>query len=202
VYYEIGESPMPYLYLPFGPEVMSGLTFHVRTAVDDPSLPQMLRRELRASDARIRVPFAMTFAEARALPLYPSRVMAAVSSAFGTLALLLTAIGLYGVVMYAVSQRTREFAVRLALGARPADIVRGVLRHELVVVSVGLAVGTAGAVALSQLLRGFLVGSSEADLVTIVGWAAVLLATAAAASYLPARRATRIDPAAVLGGRH
>lgn len=201
VHYEIGEAPMPYFYMPLGPVVMGGLTFTLRTAADDGALPQLLRRELRASDPRIRVPFAMTFEDARAVPLYPSRAMAAVSGAFGALALILTGIGLYGVVMYAVSQRTREFAVRLALGATPSDILGGVVRHGVVLAAAGLAVGIAGAMALAQLLRGFVIGVSAVDSTSLAVWCAVLLAIAAAASYVPARRATRIDPAAVLGGR-
>ena len=201
-YYSVGESPQPYFYLPFGPMVMDALTFQLRTTGSDASLAQTVRRVLRDADSRIRVPSAIAFEQARQMPLYPSRAMAIVSGTFGTLALLLTMIGLYGVVMYAVSQRTREFAVRIALGARPADILRGVVQQGLVMAGIGLVVGVVGALALARLLRGFLVGVSAFDPVTIAGWCAVLAALAVIASYLPAKRATRIDPAAVLAGRH
>jgi putative ABC transport system permease protein len=200
-YYSIGEAPRPYFYVPFGPVVMGGLIFQLRTSSADVTLPNTLRRELRAADSRIRVPMAISFAEARQMPLYPSRAMAAVSSTFGVLALMLTTIGLYGVVMYAVSQRTREFAVRMALGARPGDIMRGVVRHGLAMAGAGLMIGAAGAVLLARLLRGFLIGVSVSDPLTIAGWCVVLAAVALVASYLPARRATHIDPAAVLSGR-
>ena len=113
----------------------------------------------------------------------------------------MTMIGLYGVVMYAVSQRTREFAVRMALGARPGDILRGVVRQALLMAGIGLVVGVAGALVLARLLRGFLVGVSAFDPFTIAVWSGVLAGLALVASYVPAKRATRIDPAAVLAGR-
>ena len=200
-YYSVGESPRPYFYLPFGPFVMDALTFQLRTNGAEAVLAQAVRRELRDTDSRIRVPFALAFEQARQMSLYPSRAMAIVSGTFGTLALLLTMIGLYGVVMYAVSQRTREFAVRMALGARPGDILRGVVRQALLMAGIGLVVGVAGALVLARLLRGFLVGVSAFDPFTIAVWSGVLAGLALVASYVPAKRATRIDPAAVLAGR-
>lgn len=200
-YYSIGEAPRPYFYVPFGPVVMSGLMFQLRTSGTDLTLSNALRRELRSSDPRIRVPIAISFQDARQMPLYPGRLMAIISGIFGALALLLTVIGLYGVVMYAASQRTREFAVRMALGARPADILRGVVRHGVMMAGTGIIIGIAGAPMLARLLRGFLVGVSASDPLTIVTWCGVLAAVALVASYVPARRATRIDPAAVLTGR-
>jgi putative ABC transport system permease protein len=200
-YYRVGEAPRPFFYLPFGPITMNGLTFQLRTRGPDDTLPQLLRRELRASDPRIRVPLAMTFDAARQLPLYPSRTMATISATFGVLALVLTLVGLYGVVMYAVSERTREFALRMALGARPGDILRGVVRRGVATAAVGVALGAAAAMGLARLLAGFLVGVSPVDPLTIAGWSLVLLVLAAAASYWPARRATKIDPAAALSGR-
>jgi len=146
----------------------------------------------------VRVPMAMSFAAARQLPLYPSRALAAISGAFGVLALLLTVVGLYGVVMYAVTERTREFALRMALGARPRDILSGVVRRGLATTAIGLLLGAVVAALLARLLTGFLVGVSSFDPLTLTGWSLTLLAIAALASYLPARRATAIDPAATL----
>ena len=200
-YYSIGETPRPYFYVPFGPVTPAGLIFHLRTSAGSSTLAQALRRELRATDPRIRVPLAISFAEARQMPLYASRAMAALSSTFGALALGLTIIGLYGVMTYGVSQRLREFAVRMALGARPGDILRGVVRHGLRMVATGMILGIGGAVAIGRLLESFLVGVSPFDPLTIGGWCAIMVAVAVIASYLPARRATRIDPAAVLTGR-
>jgi putative ABC transport system permease protein len=124
--------------------------------------------------------------------------MAAISTTFGVLALLLTVVGLYGIVMYTVSQRTREFALRIALGARPADILRSVVRRGVVMTMGGVALGTAGATLLARLLTGFLVGVSAFEPLAIGLWALVVVAIAAVAAYLPARRAMRIDPAAAL----
>ena len=197
-YYRIGEAPRPFFYLPFGPELMNALTFHLRTSADDQALHQVLRRELRATDPRVRVPLAMSYAAARQLPLYPSRTLAAVSATFGVLALLLTVVGLYGVVMYAVTERTREFALRMALGARPGDILRGVVRRGMATTAIGVLLGAVVAALLARLLTGFLIGVSPFDPLTLVGWSLTLMAIAAVASYLPARRATAIDPAATL----
>lgn len=135
------------------------------------------------------------------MPLYASRAMAALSSTFGILALALTVIGLYGVVTYGVSQRLREFAVRMALGARPGDILRGVVQHGLKLVAAGILLGIGAALAIARLLDSFLVGVSAFDPLTFAGWCVVMIVVALIASYLPARRATRIDPAAVLTGR-
>jgi predicted permease len=197
-YAQVGEAPAPYFYLPFGPFPAPGLTFQLRTAVPAETLAPVVRRELRASDARIRVPIAMSFDAARQLPLYPSRTMAAMSTTFGVLALLLTVVGLYGVVMYSVNERTREFALRVALGASPADILHGVLRRGVLMTLGGLVLGTAGAALLARLLTGFLVGVSAFEPLAIAGWAVFVLAITAVAAYLPARHATRIDPASAL----
>lgn len=201
-YYSAGEAPRPYFYLPFGPVVMAGLTFQIRTGEGaGDSLAQVLRRELRAPDARIRVPVAMPYEQLRQVELYPSRVMASVSGTFGVLALLLTVVGIYGVMMYSVSQRTREFAVRLALGARPSELLRGVVSQGLVITGLGVAVGIGLALALGRLLRSFLFGVSTFDPATFAGWTAALIIVAVVAAYVPARRVTNIDPAAALNGR-
>ena len=196
----IGEAPHPYFYLPFGPITMDSLAFHVR-AVADVALTQALRRELRAADPRIRLHAIMPYEQVRQIPLYPSRVMATLSGAFGIMTLLLTVIGLYGVVTYAVSQRKREFAVRVALGARPIDIVRRVLKGAVQMMIVGVALGIAVALLLARLLQGFLFGVSRFDVLTF-GWlTATLMTIALIAAYLPARRAAKMDVAAALTGR-
>jgi len=127
--------------------------------------------------------------------------MASISGAFGVLVFLLAIVGLHSVVMYAVSQRTREFAVRIALGARPADIVRGVMGQSLRMTALGVVAGGAVATALVYLMRGFLFGVSPFDPLTFAGGALLLGVVAVVAAYLPARRATRIDPAAALWRR-
>ena len=117
---------------------------------------------------------------------------------FGGLALLLAAVGLYGMLAFVVSERSREFGVRLALGARPAVVVRQVLRRSLALVGAGLASGLAAALGLGRVLAGLLYGVSPRDATTLGAVALVLGLVALLASYLPARRASQVDPALAL----
>jgi ABC-type antimicrobial peptide transport system permease subunit len=117
---------------------------------------------------------------------------------FAGLALFLAALGLYGVVSCLVGERTHEMGVRLALGARPSSLVSMVLGRSLVLAGAGLVIGTGAALALSRLLQGLLFGVGPRDLRTLAGVAGVLLVATTAAAWLPARRAARLDPAAVL----
>ena len=114
---------------------------------------------------------------------------------FGLLALALTSIGIYGVIAYSVAQRTREMGLRIALGADPAAVRHLVLRHAMTMVGIGLAVGLAGALLLGRAMSSLLYGLSGADPWSLVGATLTLIAVSAVASYLPARRASRIDPA-------
>ena len=118
--------------------------------------------------------------------------------AFSILALVLASCGIYGVISYGVVQRTREFGIRMALGARAADVRMSVLREGLVLAVVGVAVGIAAAFALSQLMSKLLFSVTTTDPATFLVTPAVLIVVAALASYIPARRATRIDPAIAL----
>ena len=113
---------------------------------------------------------------------------------FGGLALLLAAVGIYGVIAYSVAQRTSEMGLRLALGAPRSAVVRLVLRRGLTPVAIGLAVGTIGALGLTRVMRGLLYGVSPTDAVAFAGAAAVLGIVAVAAAYVPASRAARLDP--------
>jgi predicted permease len=122
------------------------------------------------------------------------RLVARLSGAFGLLAVLLASIGLYGVMSWTMTRRTREIGVRMALGARPRGIVQLVLRETLLVVSIGIAIGIPLALAGTRLIRGMLFGLGAADPVVIVSASILLLAVATLAGYLPARRAARVDP--------
>lgn len=111
---------------------------------------------------------------------------------------MLTAVGLYGVIAYTVLQRTREFGIQLALGASQTRVLRGVLRRGLVLVGAGVVVGVIGAAALSRVLRALLYEVSATDPAVFAGIVALLVGVGVVASYIPARRATRVDPAVAL----
>jgi len=122
------------------------------------------------------------------------RFNATLLASFAGLALVLAAVGLYGVVSYSVVQHTREFGIRMALGASAATVRGGVLRQSLVLALVGVAAGLVGALALTRLLSGLLYDVSATDPAVFAGIALLLTAVALLAAYLPARRATRVDP--------
>lgn len=130
--------------------------------------------------------------------LLNDRLIATLSTAFGVLATLLAVIGLYGVMAYTVARRTREIGVRMALGAVPGHVVWLVMREVLVLVGSGIALGLAAAFGLSRLITSQLYGLTPNDPLTIAGAAAILGVVALLAGYIPARRATRVDPTLAL----
>ena len=137
---------------------------------------------------------AAPLAEYNALLLMPLKLAASMLAALGVIAFLLAAVGLYGVMSYAVSQRTREMGIRMALGARPREVLGAVVREGMLLTAGGVAIGVALALASMRLLAGFLIGVSPFDPLTFAAASLFLGAVAAVASFLPAHRATRIDP--------
>jgi ABC-type antimicrobial peptide transport system permease subunit len=129
-----------------------------------------------------------------ALPLFPARVAAVLLGSFGVLALTLAAIGIFGVMSYLVSQRTREIGIRMALGASTQGILRLVVGHGLKLIVLGMGIGLVAAVAGTRLMSGLLYGVSATDSLTFGAIALLLIGVAMLACYLPARRATRVDP--------
>jgi putative ABC transport system permease protein len=132
------------------------------------------------------------------LSLLPMNVGAAVVGGFGLLALALAAIGIYGVMAYSVSQRTREIGIRMALGAQARDVLSLVVRQGMVLALAGLGLGLAGAVVLTRLMSSVLVGVSATDAATFIIVSLLLALVVFVACYIPARRATRVDPMAAL----
>jgi ABC-type antimicrobial peptide transport system permease subunit len=130
--------------------------------------------------------------------LFQERLTARLSSLFGVLALLLACIGLYGLLSYEVTRRTQEIGIRMALGARGGDVLRTVVAHGITLVVVGTAVGTAVSFAVTRYLGSILFEVKPSDPITLGGVAAILLVVALAACFVPARRATRIDPLVAL----
>jgi ABC-type antimicrobial peptide transport system permease subunit len=170
------------------------MTLHVRLAGDADSFLPVLRREIRAVDSELPILRLATMRRETGFATWPQRVAATLLGACAALALLLAAVGLYGVVAYAVSQRTREIGVRMALGAGRGAIVRMVLEGSMKVVALGLAIGFVLALVAGRVVKSFLGDVSFADPLALVMGPLVMIACALAASWLPARRAARIDP--------
>jgi ABC-type antimicrobial peptide transport system permease subunit len=139
-----------------------------------------------------------TFTELTAEAMSQERIIATLSSFFGLLALLLASVGLYGVMAYAVARRTREIGVRLALGAQTGDVLKLVIRQGMALVAVGLIIGLAVAMTLTRFIAGQLYGVGATDPATFAAISLLLSAVALPACYLPARRATKVDPMVAL----
>ena len=140
----------------------------------------------------------MTLSELRRVPLFPGRAMATISVLFGLVTLVLTAVGLYGVVSYSVSRRTHEIGIRMALGAEHRDIVRLILTIGILPTATGVIAGIAAASASTHLLSSQLFGVSPTDPLTFAAVALLLVLVALAACLFPARRAARVDPITAL----
>ena len=197
-YRSLGDRARPYFYTPLFQSYQPRMTLVVRTSGEPTALAGTVRAQLRALDPNLPVAEVRTLEEQFDLSLLPARVAAYTLGGFGLLALALAAMGVYGVVSYSVAQRTREIGVRVALGAGARDVMRLVLGEGLSVVGLGLALGLALAFAVARLFAGFLYGVGAADPLTFVGVPALLGAIALAAGYLPARRATKVDPMVAL----
>jgi putative ABC transport system permease protein len=193
-YATLGENARPYIYQPLLQIYASKMTLVVRTTGNPETLSAAVREQIRSLDPNLPVSQITTLAERVDFALFPARLGAALLGAFGLLALGLAATGIYGVIAYSVSQRTQEFGIRMALGADDADVRRMVLREGLKVVLIGVTAGLALSLAATRLIAGFLYGVGANDPLTFVGVPALLTVVALLACYLPARRATKVDP--------
>ena len=174
------------------------LSFVVRTDGDPARLMPTMRSLIGRVDPNVGIDALIPMNQLVASSLTRQRFYAAVMGAFAAIAVLLSAVGIYGVLAYAVGQRTREFGVRTALGARSRDVLALVLRQGLGLTSIGIGIGLAGAMALTRYLEGMLYDVTPLDPLTYVAVVALFVAVTSLASYLPARRATRIDPLTAL----
>jgi predicted permease len=194
-YNGVAEDPIPFIYRPIRQDYQPAATLHVRGAGDAASLAPAVRREVQSIDPTLSIFNVRTLEEQVAESLAPLRMNVILLTTFGTLALLLASIGLYGVASYSVAQRTREIGVRMALGARASSVLRLVLGHGLMLVGLGLLLGLALAFVLGGAVPAdLLANTSPRDPLTFLGTSVLLAAVALIASYVPARRATRIDP--------
>ena len=194
----LGEAPRNMIYLPYSQRFARSLTVLARTSADPEQTALAMIAAGRGVDPDLWVWEAKTLTRHLALMTLPMQLTAFILSAFAVLALVLAAIGLYGVVSYAVAQRTREVGVRMALGADGRTVVRLLAASGLKLVLAGGAVGLGLAVLVTRLLGGLLFDIDTLDPLTFIGVPAVLGLTALLAAYLPARRASRVSPVAAL----
>jgi predicted permease len=192
---EAGEGQF---YLPALQKPELTLYFVVRAAGSDAPLPGAIRQTVRALDPQLPIGRLSSTPALVGRALARERFNMLLLSTFSGVALAIAAVGLYGLLAFLVTERTREIGIRLALGGRPGRILRAVIGEGLLLSGAGLALGCAAALLTAPLLRGLLFGTEPTDPLTYAGIAGVLLVVAGAASYVPARRATRIDPVAVL----
>lgn len=194
----LSQGPKPAFYRPFPQEYSAHMTVLMRVHGDPSPLFGDVRRTMRDVNPDLAIVDLRTVDQLLDGMVAQRRVPATILSLVGLLGLLLSAVGLYGVVAYGVRERAREIGIRLALGARPADVKRLVLRRGFTIVGIGLAIGAVGTVGLAQVVRSRLFGVGPADPATLAAVGAVLIATSLAALYLPARWASRLEPAHTL----
>ncbi|HYL38999.1 MAG TPA: ABC transporter permease [Bryobacteraceae bacterium] len=194
-YRDIGEAPIPFLYLPFAQQFSSVMTLHVESTGDPAALAAPVLAEIRRLDPGTPVQDLQTLDHFfKEVALIGNRIIAQVVTVIGLFGLLLASTGLYGVIAYAVSRRTREIGIRMAIGADPEGVARLVLRQGMLLTLWGVAIGLVLALALSKLLGSLLVGVSSHDPMVFLLVPLILAGVSLLACYLPARRAARVDP--------
>jgi putative ABC transport system permease protein len=188
----------PELYVPHAQVPMWSMGLVIRTAGNPEDLARLVQAEVSAIDRDVPVYDVKTMDQYLGTAVAQPRFNALLLGMFGLLALTLTAIGLYGVIAYSVAQRTREIGIRIALGAQTTSVMTMVVRHGLVLTSIGLLIGVAGAIYLTELLAKMLYNISPTDTMTFLWTGVVLSAVAFIASVVPARRAAKVDPMVAL----
>jgi predicted permease len=197
-YRTLTEDDAPILYAPLSQNHETGMVLYVRTSGDPAALAGAVRREVQSLEPNLALPDLRTLEQTLASSLYVPRMGAVLLAGFAALALLLAAVGVYGVTSFGVAQRTREIGVRMALGARAPDVMRLVVKDGMRLVAIGVALGLALALGAGRSLESFLYGVHARDALTFVVVSVVLAAVALAACLVPARRATKMDPLAAL----
>ena len=200
-YYELGEQPRSYFYLPTSQRYQPDMILHVRTKGNPLARLDEIRSEIRRIDRDMPTYDAKTLRQHLDVSLFLQRMVATMLGGFGLLALTLAAGGLYGSMSYYVSQRRHEIGVRMALGAKQTDVLMLIVRQGLKVALIGIGIGLVAAFILSRLITSLLYGISAVDPVTFGATPLLLVLVALAATYVPARRAARVDPLIALRGQ-
>ena len=195
----ISEPPPPTFYLPYLQQGSSRATLELRTKGDPIALVSLVRQQIGAVDPKLTPLSVLTMADAfSSNGLFSYRIVAILGGAFGLIALSLAVVGLYGVVSFLVSRRTQEIGIRMALGAQRSSVLRMILLNGISLAAAGLVIGMVVALAAAPLMRSLLGGVSPRDPLTVVAISLILLTATSVASWIPAQRATRVDPNAAL----
>ena len=193
-YQRLGEPPTPFYYLAQEQHWSESMSIVIRTTGDPQVVAPVLRSAASSFDETLPVSDIRTMTRHLGIALMPARLAGAALGVFGLLGLVLASVGMYGVMAYTVSQRRREIGIRMAIGAAGGDVVGMIMKQGLSLVIIGAAIGIGGALAASRLLRGVLYSPSVIDPMTFAGVPLLLTAVAALASWLPARRASGVNP--------
>jgi predicted permease len=197
-YNSLSETTPTFVYFPIRQFWSPKQTLVVRTAGDPAVLVPGIQRAVRALDPGLPRATMITLRDANSIVLLPQRVAAIVTGALGVVGLLLASVGLYGIIAYSVSRRTREIGIRLALGARNSGVVGMIVREGMRLAAIGVVLGLILAAGGARLIAGFLFTVSPLDAMTFSGMSLLFILVALVASYLPARRAASADPMAIL----
>jgi putative ABC transport system permease protein len=197
-YAALSEGVSPVVYFPLAQQHETGVTLYVRAAGSPENLVSQLRREIQAIEPNLPVPDVHTVRETVGTSLYVPRMGAILLTVFGGLAMLLAALGVYGVLAFSIARRTREIGIRVALGADRGRVLRLIVREGMTLVVMGLATGLAAGWFGATAIRGFLFDVSPRDVTAFTVVPLILAAVALVACYLPARRAMRVDPMVAL----
>jgi len=197
-YRNLAEDPKPYFYYPMTQRRPGTMQLVMRSNLDPRGLAGAIRKEVQNIDRSVPVSSVKTMTEHLTYALWAPNMAASLSLAFGVLAIVLSAIGLYSVMAYVVSQRTREVGIRMALGANRADVLKMITLQGMRLAVIGVVIGLVLSLGLARALSSLLIGVSGYDVTTFVIVSVLLVLVAFIACYLPARRATRIDPLVAL----
>jgi len=192
------EESQPEIYVPFLQNTTPNFSLVVRTASDPKTITGAIRKEVWATDKDLPVSNMKLMDELISNSTAQPRFYVILLTVFAALALILAAVGVYGVMAYSVTLRTRDIGIRMAVGAQPMDIFKHVIGHALMLASIGLVIGLVLAGTSTLVMKSLLFGISTADPLTLIATALILLAVALLASYLPARKATKVDPMVAL----
>jgi ABC-type antimicrobial peptide transport system permease subunit len=197
-YDSVRDAAPPTMYVPYAQTRLGGSVFAIRTAGQPTSATGAIREAVRQIDPNLPLMDVSTQIEQVERRFLQEKVIAQAYSLFGGLALLVASVGLFGLMSYNVARRTNEIGIRMALGAQRQDVLRLIMRESMVLVAIGVVVGLGVAIGTSRFVRTLLYGLAPTDVMTIVLAVAVMVLVSAIAGFIPARRASRVDPMVAL----